>query len=58
MRTIAQPLRIGILGAASIVPMALTNPAKSVPEVQILAIASRGEFVHHLPPLIRGFFPL
>jgi predicted dehydrogenase len=34
-------LRIGVLGAASIVPMALTNPAKSVPEVQVLAIASR-----------------
>lgn len=37
----ASPLRIGVLGAASIVPMALTNPAKSVPEAQILAIASR-----------------
>lgn len=39
--TSSSPLRIGILGAASIVPMALTNPAKSVPEVQILAIAAR-----------------
>src|SRR5512133_3503823 len=37
----SQPLRIGILGAAAIVPTALTNPAKSVPDVQILAIASR-----------------
>ncbi len=37
----ATPIRIGILGAASIVPMALTNPAKSVPDVQVLAIASR-----------------
>jgi len=49
-------LRIGVLGAASIVPMALTNPAKSVPEVQVLAIASRDpkrayRFArkHHIP---------
>ena len=37
----ATPLRIGVLGAAAIVPTALTNPAKSVSEVQVLAIASR-----------------
>ena len=35
------PLRIGVLGAAAIVPMALTNPARSVSEVQIIAIAAR-----------------
>ena len=35
------PIRIGILGAAAIVPMALTNPARSVPEAQIVAIAAR-----------------
>lgn len=35
------PIRIGVLGAASIVPMGLTNPARSVPEAQILAIAAR-----------------
>lgn len=35
------PIRIGILGAAAIVPMALTNPARSLPEVQILGIAAR-----------------
>ena len=35
------PLRIGVLGAAAIVPMALTRPARSVPEVQITAIAAR-----------------
>ena len=35
------PLRIGILGAAAIVPMALTNPARHVHEAQILAIAAR-----------------
>jgi predicted dehydrogenase len=35
------PLRIGVLGAAAIVPMALTHPARSVPEVQVTAIAAR-----------------
>jgi predicted dehydrogenase len=35
------PIRIGVLGAAAIVPMALTSPAKSVPEVQVTAIAAR-----------------
>ena len=34
-------IRIGVLGAAAIVPMALTNPARSVPEAQIIAIAAR-----------------
>jgi len=35
------PIRIGILGAAAIVPMAMTHPAKSVPEVQVTAVAAR-----------------
>jgi predicted dehydrogenase len=35
------PIRIGVLGAAAIVPMALTTPARSVPEVQVTAIAAR-----------------
>jgi predicted dehydrogenase len=35
------PLRIGILGAARIAPMALIRPARSVPEVQIAAVAAR-----------------
>jgi predicted dehydrogenase len=35
------PLRIGVLGAAAIVPMALTRPARSVPEVRVTAIAAR-----------------
>jgi predicted dehydrogenase len=39
--TSSSTIRIGILGAAAIVPMALTNPAQSVPDVQILAIAAR-----------------
>jgi predicted dehydrogenase len=34
-------IRIGILGAARIVPMALTRPAAAVPEVEVAAIAAR-----------------
>ena len=37
----SSPIRIGILGAAAIVPMALTNPARSVRGAQVLAIAAR-----------------
>ncbi len=37
----ADPLRIGILGAARIVPMALTRPAMRVPEVKVMAVAAR-----------------
>ena len=37
----SSPIHIGILGAAAIVPTALTNPARSVPEAQIVAIAAR-----------------
>ncbi|HEY1696200.1 MAG TPA: Gfo/Idh/MocA family oxidoreductase [Polyangiaceae bacterium] len=36
-------LRIGVLGAARIVPVALTAPAKKVPEVKVVAIAARDE---------------
>jgi predicted dehydrogenase len=39
--TSSSPIRIGVLGAAAIVPMALTNPARNVPEAQIVAIAAR-----------------
>jgi predicted dehydrogenase len=35
------PIRIGVLGAAAIVPMALTNPARDVPDVQVTAVAAR-----------------
>src|SRR5512139_3630913 len=35
------PVRMGILGAAVIVPTALTGPARSVPEVEVAAIAAR-----------------
>src|SRR5215510_879454 len=34
-------IRIGVLGAAKIVPMALTLPALRVPEVKVTAIAAR-----------------
>jgi predicted dehydrogenase len=37
----SSPVRIGVLGAAAIVPMALTGPAQSLPEVQVIAIAAR-----------------
>jgi len=36
-----RPLRIGILGAARIAPMALVRPARSVPEAQVVAVAAR-----------------
>ncbi len=35
------PLRIGILGAARIAPMALVRPAARVPEVMVVAVAAR-----------------
>jgi predicted dehydrogenase len=37
----AAPLRIGILGAARIAPMALVDPAKENPEVVVAAVAAR-----------------
>lgn len=38
-----QPLRIGVLGAARITPMALVRPAREVDDVQIVAVAARDE---------------
>ena len=35
------PLRLGVLGAAKITPMALVRPARAVPEVMIAAVAAR-----------------
>ena len=35
------PLRIGILGAARIAPMALVRPARRVPEAAVVAVAAR-----------------
>jgi predicted dehydrogenase len=36
-----RPLRIGVLGAARIAPMALIRPARAVPEVSVVAVAAR-----------------
>lgn len=36
-----QPLRIGMLGAARIAPMALVRPARRVPGVEVAAVAAR-----------------
>ncbi len=35
------PLRIGVLGAARIAPMALVRPARQVPEAAVVAVAAR-----------------
>jgi predicted dehydrogenase len=35
------PLRLGVLGAAKITPMALLRPAREVPEVTVAAVAAR-----------------
>jgi predicted dehydrogenase len=35
------PLRIGVLGAARITPMALLRPARQVPEATVVAVAAR-----------------
>ena len=58
----ASPTRIGVLGAAAIVPTALTNPARSVPESQVVAIAARDPkraeaFArrHHIPRVHRSY---
>lgn len=60
--TSSPPIRIGILGAAAIVPMALTRPARSVPEVQVTAIAARDPVRaeafahrHHIPRVHRTY---
>jgi predicted dehydrogenase len=36
-----RPLRIGVLGAARIVPIALLRPARALPEVEVAAVAAR-----------------
>jgi len=37
----SSPVRIGVLGAAAILPAALTNPIHSIPDAQVVAIAAR-----------------
>jgi predicted dehydrogenase len=39
--SVISPIRIGVLGAAAIVPQALIHPARNVPEVQVVAVAAR-----------------
>ena len=39
--TSSSPIRMGVLGVAAIVPVALTGPARSTPEVSVTAIAAR-----------------
>ena len=58
-------LRIGILGAARIAPMALVRPARSVPEAAVVAVAARDEararrFAarHGIPRVHRGYAEL
>src|SRR5919107_394987 len=60
--TSSSPLRIGVLGAAAIVPMALTSPARSVSDVQTVGIAARDPkraeaFArkHHIPRVHRTY---
>jgi predicted dehydrogenase len=59
------PIRLGILGAAAIVPNAVTGPARSVPEVQVMAIAARNpervrRFArrHHIPRVHESYSSL
>jgi predicted dehydrogenase len=59
------PIRIGVLGAAAIVPAALTNPARSVPEAEVVAIAARDPnrahaFArkHHIPRVHQTYHDL
>jgi predicted dehydrogenase len=61
----AESLRIGILGAARIAPMALVRPARSVPEATVVAVAARDEararrFAarHGVPRVHRGYAEL
>ena len=58
----SSPLRIGILGAARIAPMALIRPARSVPEVQVAAVAARDSArarafaeKHRIPKVCAGY---
>src|ERR1043165_5740451 len=58
-------IRMGVLGAAAIVPNALTNPARNIPEVEVVAIAARGPkraeaFArkHHIPRVHQSYSDL
>lgn len=56
------PLRVGILGAARIAPMALVRPARQVPEAMVAAVAARDpararKFAarHRIPRVLPGY---
>src|ERR1043165_6012260 len=58
-------IRMGVLGAAAIVPNALTNPARNISEVEVVAIAARDPkraeaFArkHHIPRLHQSYSDL
>jgi predicted dehydrogenase len=62
---ISSPIRIGVLGAAAIVPMALTKPAQTMPEVQVVALAARDPqrakafaHKHHIPRIHQTYSDL
>jgi predicted dehydrogenase len=58
-------IRIGILGAARIAPIALLSPARAVPEVEVSAVAARDQqraraFAdkHKIPRVFPGYAEL
>jgi predicted dehydrogenase len=58
----SSPIRIGVLGAAAIVPAALMNPARRMSDVQVFAIAARDPkraevFArkHHIPRVHQNY---
>jgi len=60
--TMTNPIRIGVIGAAAIVPAALTNPARKISDVRIIAIAARDlrraeKFArrHHIPRIHKTY---
>lgn len=60
--TTTKPLKIGVLGAARITPMALLRPARQVPGVEIDAVAARdrvraGDFArkHGIPRVLESY---
>jgi len=59
---VSAPLRIGVLGAARIAPMALLRPARRVPGVEVSAVAARdpvraGRFArrHGVPRVLESY---
>jgi len=62
MKPVGKPLRIGILGAARIAPMALIWPARRFPDVEVRAVAARAPkratafaIKHRIPRVHQGY---